>query len=441
MQQRSAASPKESGQPDYGAYVPLTTETVAGRLAAYEGMGERLGGAPKDWSVREVGDGNLNFVYIVEGPAGSVCVKQALPFVRLVGESWPLPLSRSFFEHSALDRQARLSGNVPEVLRFDGPQALIVMENLGRHVIWRKALIARERHETAAPVLGRFMAETLFRTSDFSLPADVRKREMALFAGNTALCRITEDLVFTDPYRAHPLNRWTSPELDATAARIRADAEWKIAAQELKAVFLTRAEALLHGDLHTGSVMVSAPGANEDVRVIDPEFAVYGPIGFDVGALLANLFLSHSAQDGHFVGDGVSGARDMQAWLRLQAVRTWDAFADRFTELWYGERTGDAYPPSLFEEQGQAEASQTALSRVLAGIGRDALGFAGMKMARRILGLAHVEDLESIADTGLRAACETRALTLARALVVERAGIATIAAAAERARQSLGDDA
>lgn len=39
---------------------------------------------------REVGDGNINFVYIVEGPAGGVCIKQALPYVRICGESWPL---------------------------------------------------------------------------------------------------------------------------------------------------------------------------------------------------------------------------------------------------------------------------------------------------------------------------------------------------------------
>ena len=34
-------------------------------------------------------------------------------------------------------------------------------------------------------------------------------------------------------------------------------------------------------------------------QVIDPEFAFYGPIGFDVGAFLGNLFLALFAQDGH----------------------------------------------------------------------------------------------------------------------------------------------
>ena len=39
--------------------------------------------------VREVGDGNINFVYIVEGPAGVLCVKQGPPFVRVM-QSWAL---------------------------------------------------------------------------------------------------------------------------------------------------------------------------------------------------------------------------------------------------------------------------------------------------------------------------------------------------------------
>ncbi|MBV8697735.1 MAG: S-methyl-5-thioribose kinase, partial [Bradyrhizobium sp.] len=62
----------------------------------------RLGGRPDVWSVSEVGDGNLNLVFIVKGPDGGIAVKQALPYVRLVGESWPLPLSRAHYEHLAL---------------------------------------------------------------------------------------------------------------------------------------------------------------------------------------------------------------------------------------------------------------------------------------------------------------------------------------------------
>ncbi len=39
--------------------------------------------------VREVGDGNINYVYIVEGPSGAVVVKQGLPYIR-IAKDWAL---------------------------------------------------------------------------------------------------------------------------------------------------------------------------------------------------------------------------------------------------------------------------------------------------------------------------------------------------------------
>ena len=45
--------------------------------------------------VTEIGDGNINFVYRVAEPdVASVIVKQALPYVRIIGEGWPLSLDR-----------------------------------------------------------------------------------------------------------------------------------------------------------------------------------------------------------------------------------------------------------------------------------------------------------------------------------------------------------
>ena len=78
-------------------------------LAGLPAIVTQLGGAPADWSISEVGDGNLNLVFIVKGRRDGIAVKQALPYVRLVGESWPLPLSRAHYEHMALLHQARLA--------------------------------------------------------------------------------------------------------------------------------------------------------------------------------------------------------------------------------------------------------------------------------------------------------------------------------------------
>jgi len=57
---------------------------------------------------------------------------------------------------------------------------------------------------------------------------------------------------------------------------------------------------------------------------------------------------------------------------------------------------------------------------------RDAVGFAGCKMIRRVVGIAHVEDFESIADLDARARCELKALLLGRRMLVEAASFSSI---------------
>jgi 5-methylthioribose kinase len=417
MKQRSA---KLDPGPAAAGYVACRVDTLPGCLAAVTGVARRLGGSPRRWQVREVGDGNLNLVFIVTGPAGAVVVKQALPYLRCVGESWPLTLDRAWFEYEALVEEARHArARVPAVYHFDRQMALLVMEYLSPHVILRKGLIAGAVFPLMARHLGEFMAETLFKTSDLYVPAAKKKGRMALFCQNTQLCKITEDLVFTDPYREAPYNRHTTPQLDTLARSFRADGVLKHHAQELKYAFLTQAEAMIHGDLHTGSIMVTA----SDTRVIDPEFAFYGPMGFDLGALIGNLLLAWCAQPGHA---SKPGRRDnYQRWILDQTGLVWTVFGRRFSSLWRRRMeesgTGDAFVPGLLQDQ--PEACQGALDGVLRHIWRDTLGFAGVKMIRRIFGLAHVADFESIVNPNVRAVCEARALRLARRMVIDRAAI------------------
>jgi 5-methylthioribose kinase len=411
------------------AYAPVDGSRLAGALAEIAAVRERLGGAPSAWQIREVGDGNLNLVFIVEGNRDGVVVKQALPYVRLVGESWPLPLERSWFEFSALTEQASHAPRLtPEVFHFDRAQAMIVMEYLRPHVIMRKGLIRGIEYPRFADDIAEFLAATLFNTSVLAGTAAAHKARLELFAPNTALCKITEDLVFTDPYREAPLNRWTRPWLDAEKQAFERDSALKVAAQALKLKFMTSAEALIHGDLHTGSIMATP----EDTRVIDPEFAFIGPMGFDVGAVIGNLFLSYFAQAGH---EARPGARDAyREWILTQAGRVWSRFHDRFLSLWRAAPSGDAYPASLFASEDDRAAMEKERARFLRALFEDTLGFAGVKMIRRILGLAHVEDLESIADLERRARCEARALRLARELVLGARGFSGIGEVARAAR-------
>lgn len=411
-------------------YAPQKPETLSAYLSGIDAVRRILGGAPDRWTIAEVGDGNLNLVFIVKGPEGGVAVKQALPYVRLVGESWPLPLSRAHYEHMALTEQARLTGAlVPKIHHYDERQALIVMELLEPHIIMRRGMIAATEYPKFADDISTFMARTLYFTSDLALTADRKKALIAAFAGNSALCKITEDLIFTDPYRVAELNRWTSPQLDAYAARWREDGDLKVAVSRLKLKFLSSAEAMLHGDLHTGSIMLTP----EDTRIIDPEFAFIGPMGFDVGAIVANFLINFFAQDGH---EKQPGDRDAyRDWVLSTLEQIITQFREKFLALWRENPTGDAYPSSLFQGSGGEARLELERQAYMDRLWADTVGFAAAKMIRRILGLAHNIDLELIEDPDRRATCEARALTLARDMMVNSARYPTIASVTEAARR------
>jgi 5-methylthioribose kinase len=402
-------------------YFPLSNSSIPEFLEEVPGVDSLLGSNRSTWAAREVGDGNLNAVYIVQGEAGSLIVKQALPYLRLVGDAWPLPLERSYFEYLALTEATVHAGNlVPKIHHFDKTMAAIVMEYLVPHIILRKGFIRGVVYPQLAGDLAEFAAQTLFKTSDLYLSAAVKKARMQIFCANTELCRITEDLVFTDPYRQAKLNRWTSPELDEVAADFRRDTDLKIAVQRLKFKFLTASEALIHGDLHSGSVMVT-PG---ETKIIDPEFAFYGPMGFDIGAVIGNLLLAYFSQTGHETGPRVRD--EYREWLLRLVEEFWNGFSSRFLLLWAAHPVGDAFTGALFDSVDAISAMETERLRFVADLFEDSLRFAGAKMIRRILGLAHVEELESIENPGVRATCEKNALNLARKLVLEASSFGQI---------------
>ena len=415
-------------------YRPQDAESLPAYLAEQPELRSALGGAPEAWTVEEVGDGNLNLVFKVRGPAGGLAVKQALPYVRLVGESWPLPLSRAHYEHLALTTEAKHApGLVPAVRHYDQTLALIAMELLEPHVILRRGMIAGTLYPRFVEDITTFTANTLFHTSDLALTAAAKKDLVAAFAGNSALCKITEDLIFTEPYTIADNNRWTSPQLDPYAAGLREDGDLKVAISRLKLRFLGDAQALIHGDLHTGSIMVT----ESDTRVIDPEFAFMGPMGFDLGALVANLLLNYFSQDGH---EERPGARDdYRAWVLETTEGVWSGFREKFLALWRSAAAaGDGYPAALF--QGPLGAARLELERkaYLERLYRDTLGFAAAKMIRRIVGLAHNIDLEWIEDPERRARCEARALTLAREMMVNPGAFPSIGDVAEAAAELRG---
>lgn len=378
-------------------YELLTAETVPDYVASMPNLADKCDASTLE--AQEVGDGNLNLVFVArDASGGGICIKQSLPYVRLVGEAWPLTPERVVAEYRGYVAAAKASpDDIPVVFGYDGSRYTLAMENLHDLTIWRTALNEGKMHPGVGAQMGRFVARMAFSTSLFGMAADDLKEAMAE-AINPELCKITEDLVFTEPYGTYDNNSVAAgvqPAMDA----IQGDAELVANVGMLKTKFMSSAEMFLHGDLHSGSVMVTVDQDETYGKVIDPEFCFYGPVGFDLGALFGN-YLAASAR-----AVNADRSEEFRAWVAQLPVETWDAFEAEMRRLW----------PSRVDSFFTDEYLELWLAQVLS----DAAGFGGAKAIRRIIGLAKVSDIETLeGDAHVRAA--TAVLRTAARWIKER---------------------
>lgn len=377
-------------------YEILDESTVARYLRGRDDLSSRIDAGTVE--VREVGDGNLNLVFVCRDAGGSSLVlKQSLPYVRVAGPSWPLTADRSIAESIGLAEAARASPDTaPDYYGYDEANHVVAMEDLSDLVVWRAAL---NRGGTTAGVgasCGRHVARLLFHTSQIGRPADQFRLSVAR-ATNTALCKITEDLVFTEPLIDHEHNAFPR-ELSSVVDELRSDTDLAAEVGRLKAEFMTRSEALVHGDLHTGSVMVGAGSHGRPrVKVIDTEFCFYGPIAFDLGVLIGNALFA-------FARASVLDRSDQAGRLRGLPAEIWDSFRDEFWQLW-----PDRVDRSFTDDQAVGWLDRIA---------RDSLGFAGCEAIRRVVGFAKVSDIETL-PSGSRERAGRAVLQTARRWLVD----------------------
>lgn len=345
---------------------------------------------------REIGDGNLNLIFVVHDSKGaSLVLKQALPYVRMAGPSWPLTPERNTEEARALKAHGELAPEfVPALYDFDHASHVIAMEDLSSYRVWRAALNDGVRNDGAASDMGTYAARIAFGTSLFNVEAKELKARIAE-AINPWLCEITEDLVFTEPY-IDAERDWFQAELIDEVQRLRKDRRFVAAMGEMKYAFMTQAEALIHGDLHTGSVMV---GEGATAKAIDSEFAYYGPVGFDLSCLFGNYVLA-------YVRAMLLDRREHAEWIRSLCGETWNAFSREFRSLW-----PKRIDPAVFTDDYLEHWLDHTLS--------DAIGMTAAELCRRTIGYAHVSDVETL-DVASREKAVSAVLRVARHVAPER---------------------
>jgi len=355
-------------------------------------------------TVREIGDGNLNYVFrVADSSSGkSVIIKQAGVSLR-ISEAMKVSTDRNRIESEILGLHNEYApGLVPKIYFYDTVMCACAMEDLSDHELMRYALMKHKTFPRFADDITTYMVNTLLKTTDVAMEHKAKKALVKSFT-NPELCEITEDLVLSEPYNdVNGRNNVFPPNKDFMQKELYDDESLHIEIAKLKFDFMNNAQALIHGDLHTGSIFVK----QNSTRIFDPEFAFFGPIGYDVGNVIANLFFAWN-------NGNAAGNADFCGWILKTTAEVIDLFSQKFLAC-YDQNVTDV----MAKTQGFRE---YYLGTIIA----DTAGYTGTELIRRTVGLAQVKDITVIPDENKRAYAERVNVLCAKDLIMNRSRFVT----------------
>lgn len=348
----------------------------------------------------EIGDGNINYVFKIwsKRDGHSIIVKQADKLLRSSGR--PLDIYRNKIEANILQLEGQLApGYVPEVYYYDETMAATSMEDVSAFKNLRKELAANRVYPHLAENISTFMVDTLLPTTDLVLDR-AEKKQRVKFYTNPELCEITEDLVLTEPYDDF---RGRNIITEGNEAFVREflyeDQQLHAEVGKLRERFMNNAQALIHGDLHSGSIFANEEG----IRVLDPEFAFYGPMGYDIGNVIGNLFFSW-ANKAFTMPEETDAIQALERTIRDTCDLTMRKLAEKYDQL----VTFSLYRAPAFRKA------------YLDSVWADSLGYAGTEIIRRVVGDSKVIEVTSVKDPALRVPMERALIRLGIALIKQR---------------------
>lgn len=359
----------------------------------------------------EFGDGNVNYIFKIwdEKTNKSFILKQAGDTARASAEFKFSP-DRNRTEAKMLKLQGQLAkDSTPEIYHVDTLMNCFIMEDLSSYKILRNSLLDYEKIEGFSETISTYLVNALIMTTDIVMNHK-EKRILNQDYVNPVLCDITKDVVYTEPLTNYlgrnsvfsPMESWVEKEYYK-------DAKLKLEVAKIKYEFMNNAQALIHGDLHTGSIFVK----DNSIKVIDPEFAFYGPIGHDVGNLIAHLIFAWVNANANI--EDIDKKSDYKKYLENTIIDIIDLFKEKFKQA-FSKNNND---PSAHVEG--------FIDWYLENILQNISGVAGIEISRRILGIveAKIADIETITDEKARTKAEKISLSLAKELIINRQDVKT----------------
>lgn len=334
----------------------------------------------EELNIEEVSDGNINHVYRIDDGIKSLILKQTGKTIRTSGN--PLDQHRGDIEAKSLQIQRKLSnGQVPKVYNYNEKMHVLLMEDVSKFKNLRYELAKQKIFPNLAENISDFFANVYLPTTDLVMDRIEKKKMVGDFI-NPGPCDISEKLVLTEPYNDYLGRNIFDRSLNSfVKENLYQNSPLKVEIAKLRNNYLNNPQALLHGDLHTGSIFIN----EDDIRVFDNEFAFYGPIGYDFGNVIGNLIFPYVVKKVYEIKNH-RGHSEFEQWLGRTIGEIYDLTFIKLNQKWNQEVKLSFYREHAFKNY------------YLRKIKDDMLGYAGTEIIRRSIGDTKVLELDEIED-------------------------------------------
>lgn len=344
-------------------------------------------------SCSEIGDGNINYVFLIKSDTKSIVLKQADLLLR--SSKRPLDINRIYIESEILKIQSKYSKAVPKVYFYDDIMHIIAMEDISEYKNMRKELLKGKIFPDFANQITDYFTDALLPTTDLIMNRHEKKKNVKKFI-NIDLCDISEDLVFEEPYNNYKnRNNITKQNKNYITEKIYSNSYLHTVVASLRNDFMNNSQALIHGDLHTGSIFVNENG----IKIIDPEFAFYGPIAYDIGNVIGNLYFAF------YYNEVVRYKKEVYEYIQRTIYNI-----IVYTKIKMEKKLKEFINSSLYNDEYIQRYVNTIISQ--------SLRYSGTEMIRRVIGDSKVEEIVSVEDLNIRAELERKIIQRALMLLV-----------------------
>ncbi len=233
--------------------------------------------------VTKAGDGNMNCTLRVDTGERTLIVKQSRPWVEKY-DHIEAPWDRALFEglfFQTIAPHSDVANRMPELIGLDSESRVLAFEDLGESEDYSFLYAGETLEENALKDLAKYLSVL------HHIPCSQDTQKLS----NRDMRKLNHEHIFHLPLlpdNGLDLDGIT-PGLQELAKQISSDKEYVDIVYQLGQDYLEKdGENLLHGDFYPGSWLNTPQG----VKVIDPEFGFLGSSEFDIGVMVAHLYLA-----------------------------------------------------------------------------------------------------------------------------------------------------